>query len=94
MRLHSGFVSRYHAHLRFRLSHGEPTTAEVTGYEIIDGDLQGKPSKNGLLLDGTTPVKRHYLRHGDIITFAPEAHLLYLAPPSHNDVNLSHSPTS
>lgn len=83
MRLHSGFVSRCHAHLRFRL-HDDGHT----GYEIIDGDLHGKPSKNGLILDGGTPVKRHNLRHGDIITFAPEAHLLYLSPTSYNETTM------
>jgi hypothetical protein len=83
MRLHSGFVSRCHAHLRFRLHHDGHAY-----YEIIDGDIQGKPSKNGLLLDGNIPIKKHNLRHGDIITFAPEVHLLYLSPTSR------HEPTS
>jgi hypothetical protein len=83
MRLHSGFVSRCHAHLRFRL-HDDGHT----GYEIIDGDLHGRPSKNGLILDGSTSVKRHNLRHGDIITFAPEAHLLYLSPTSYNETTM------
>ena len=71
----SDFVSRYHAVLRkTRLSDRSET------YCIIDGSTEGKPSRNGIILNAIHPVQNHNLQDGDIVTFAPEVHILYLAP--------------
>ena len=61
----SRLVSRYHATL-LRLT--EPETDEYV-YWIIDGDLQGNHSSNGLLINGKYCLSRQ-LKDGDIIAFA------------------------
>lgn len=45
-------------------------------YRIIDGDLQGKRSTNGLLINGHSRIS-HELKHGDSIRFANEAKANY-----------------
>ena len=71
----SDFVSRYHAVLRkTKLSDRTET------YCIIDGNTEGKPSRNGIILNALHPVQTYNLQDGDIVTFAPEVHILYLAP--------------
>ncbi|MDX2255164.1 MAG: FHA domain-containing protein [Pseudanabaenaceae cyanobacterium bins.39] len=72
--LDSDFVSRYHAHLvRVNDSHHGHT------FRIIDGSISGKPSKNGLVVNALHSVLSYDLKDGDIVTFAPEVHILYLA---------------
>ncbi|PZV17339.1 MAG: hypothetical protein DCF20_05740 [Pseudanabaena sp.] len=73
--LNSDFVSRYHAILR-RVHHRD----RLDTYRIIDGSASGKPSKNGIVLNAIEKVSSHDLQDGDIVTFAPEVHILYLAP--------------
>jgi pSer/pThr/pTyr-binding forkhead associated (FHA) protein len=73
--LNSDFVSRYHAVLR-KVQHRD----RLDTYRIIDGSATGKPSKNGIVLNATKKVSSHNLRDGDIVTFAPEVHILYLEP--------------
>ncbi|NEP00151.1 MAG: FHA domain-containing protein [Symploca sp. SIO2E9] len=45
-------------------------------YQIIDGDLQGKPSCNGLLVNGRK-IKAHILEDKDEIVFAPQVSAIY-----------------
>ena len=73
--LNSDFVSRYHATLR-KIRHRD----RLDTYRIIDGSASGKPSKNGIVLNALQKVSSHDLQDGDIVTFAPEVHILYLAP--------------
>jgi pSer/pThr/pTyr-binding forkhead associated (FHA) protein len=75
--LNSDFVSRYHAVLRKVHHRDRPNT-----YRIIDGSTSGKRSKNGMVLNALRKVTCYDLKHGDIVTFAPEVHILYLAPSS------------
>ena len=70
--LNSQFASRYHA-LLLRVP------AKVEGdyfYRILDGDLEGKPSTNGLLVNGEK-VKACELHSGDVISFGPDAKAIY-----------------
>ena len=73
--LNSDFASRYHAVLR-RVRHRD----RLDTYRIIDGSAFGKLSKNGIVLNSIRKVSSHNLEDGDIVTFAPEVHILYLAP--------------
>jgi pSer/pThr/pTyr-binding forkhead associated (FHA) protein len=73
--LNSDFVSRYHAVL-VRISDRH----RFITYRIVDGSITGKPSKNGIVLNALKQVSSHDLEDGDIVTFAPEVHILYLAP--------------
>lgn len=69
--LKSRWVSRQHAILlRVTL----PNSNNYL-FRIIDGDLQGKRSTNGLLINGRSAVS-HDLKHGDVISFGKdiEAH--------------------
>jgi len=73
--LNSDFVSRYHATLR-KVRHRD----RLDTYRIIDGSDSGKLSKNGIILNAIQKGASHDLQDGDIVTFAPEVHILYLAP--------------
>ena len=75
VRLYSDFVSRYHAVLIKVNYRDRPDT-----YRIIDGSDSGKPSKNGIVLNALRKVSSYVLKDGDIVTFAPEVHIMYLAP--------------
>lgn len=74
--LRSQFASRYHAVLR-RISH----TDSLATYEIIDGNLDGTPSTNGLLINGHRQQSRQ-LKAGDLIVFGPHAQATYQMPVS------------
>ncbi len=69
--LQSQFVSRHHATL-FRRSQEDGNTY----YRIIDGDSEGKPSVNGLLVNGRK-VRFHDLKDGDKVVFGPQVHAVY-----------------
>jgi pSer/pThr/pTyr-binding forkhead associated (FHA) protein len=71
VRLNSQFVSRRHAILD-RCLREDGTSF----YRITDGDGQGKPSANGLLINGNKAVS-HELRHGDEIVFGPQVFAIY-----------------
>ncbi len=63
IRLNSPSVSRHHATLmRKDFANGE------SNYILIDGDLEGKRSQNGTLVNGSKIV-HHFLEDGDLITF-------------------------
>lgn len=67
------FVSRQHAVLR-RQVRGDGTST----YLIIDGDPSGKPSVNGLLINGQKQTQ-HRLKHGDQVVFGPQVLAVYQA---------------
>lgn len=76
--LNSQFASRYHAML-LRMP------GEVPGeysYRIMDGNVDGKPSTNGLLVNNQK-VPSQQLKTGDVISFGPDAKAMYkLVKPS------------
>ena len=75
VRLNSDFVSRYHAVL-IKIRHRD----RIETYRVIDGSGCGRLSKNGIVLNAMQQVSAYNLQNGDIVTFAPEVHILYLAP--------------
>lgn len=62
--LQSRFISRQHAIL---LRVTTPQNSNYT-FRIVDGDLQGNCSTNGLLVNGQKR-NSHSLQHGDLILF-------------------------
>ena len=71
IQLFSLFVSRRQATLeRGRREDGSDY------YQIIDGDLQGKPSCNGLVVNGHK-IKTHVLEDKDEIIFGPQVSAIY-----------------
>ena len=78
--LHSEMVSRHHASLL------RVTTPEETShlFHLIDGNLQGKRSTNGLMVNGQRCYS-HDLQHGDMIMFG-EVMARYYATTDPSDV--------
>jgi len=70
--LYSNHVSRYHATL-LRVPIPRRT---AHFFRIIDGNLQGKRSTNGLLINGKRKLS-HVLSHGDEIIFSRDARAFY-----------------
>ena len=70
--LHSQEVSRQHAILLRVTRPGE----NDYGFRLIDGNLQGKPSTNGLFINGRR-CSAHNLRHGDEIVFGANVKMRY-----------------
>lgn len=79
--LHSQLVSRQHAIL---LRVTIPETASHL-FRIIDGNLQGKPSRNGLLINGQQCSSRD-LKHGDTIVFGGDIRAKYYATDNLSDI--------
>ena len=71
IRLASQFVSRHHATL-VQL----PKDNETDYYRIVDGNLKGKPSANGMLINGRK-VQAHDLVNEDGIVFGPQARAIF-----------------
>ena len=71
IRLASQFVSRHHATL-VQL----PRDNETDYYRIVDGNLKGKPSANGMLINGRK-VQAHDLSNEDEIVFGPQARAIF-----------------
>lgn len=73
IRLMSQFVSRRHATLvRLPREHHDGSFY----YRIVDGDGTGKPSANGLMINGRkTPA--HDLKNEDEIVFGPQVRAIY-----------------
>ncbi|MGF1479765.1 MAG: FHA domain-containing protein [Cyanophyceae cyanobacterium] len=71
IRIRSQFVSRRHATLLRRWRKNGKAY-----YQIIDGDSQGNPSVNGLLVNGHK-VSACDLENGDTIIFGPQASAVY-----------------
>jgi pSer/pThr/pTyr-binding forkhead associated (FHA) protein len=72
--VHSDSVSRQHAIL-LRI----PNPDKTYRYAIQDGNLEGKPSANGIIVNGVT-CKKHILEDGDEIVIGGKATLLYRTP--------------
>ncbi|MCM1983563.1 EAL domain-containing protein [Lyngbya confervoides BDU141951] len=70
-------VSRQHAML-LRISGMEQ---DSYGFMLIDGDLQGKRSRNGIMVNGKRCHAPHRLQHGDLIRFATRVNCRYLILP-------------
>ncbi|MEB3336398.1 MAG: tetratricopeptide repeat protein [Leptolyngbyaceae bacterium] len=70
--LESRFVSRHHATL-LRI----PQADNYFGYQILDGNLNGTRSTNGLLINGHKHLTWN-LAHGDVIWVAPDIHITYI----------------
>lgn len=78
IQLYSRFVSRQHAVL-LRV----PGEGGKYSFRIIDGDLSGKPSVNGVIINHHLKVVSSYdLLNGDVITLAPNVELTYLGSPN------------
>lgn len=72
--LNSKLVSRQHAIL---LRVTAPETADYS-FRIVDGDLQGKRSTNGLIVNGKRCFS-HDLKHGDVVVFGGDVIARYYA---------------
>lgn len=70
--LHAKDVSRQHAIL---LRVTSPETNDHS-FRIIDGDLRGRPSTNGLFVNGRR-CRSHNLRHGDALVFGGQVKARY-----------------
>jgi diguanylate cyclase (GGDEF)-like protein len=71
--IYERIVSRHHATL---LQIKKNPNQENHSYKIIDGDLDGNRSTNGLVINGRT-CESHDLKHGDIILFGGSAKASY-----------------
>ncbi|WP_069791635.1 EAL domain-containing protein [Cyanobacterium sp. IPPAS B-1200] len=74
-------VSRTHATLE------KKEDAQGSTYRIVDGDLQGKRSTNGILVNGHATLS-HELKHGDSIRFANEAKANYYIIATESGIDL------
>jgi signal transduction histidine kinase/pSer/pThr/pTyr-binding forkhead associated (FHA) protein len=72
--LHSKMVSRQHA-LLLRVT--SPDTSTYL-FRLVDGDLQGKRSTNGLMINGRR-LFSHDLKHGDMVVFGGDVKAKYYA---------------
>jgi pSer/pThr/pTyr-binding forkhead associated (FHA) protein len=70
IRLSSFFVSRHHATLV------RVTDEDGFRYRIVDGNLKGKVSANGLLINGRR-LQSHDLKNQDKIIFGPQVQAIY-----------------
>jgi pSer/pThr/pTyr-binding forkhead associated (FHA) protein len=71
IRLASQFVSRRHA-LLLRIPNDDGTYS----YRIVDGSSNGKPSANGLLINGRR-LRMHNLQNEDEVVFGPQVSVVY-----------------
>jgi len=77
-------VSRTHATLIRKINDDDNNGFS---YRIMDGDLQGKKSTNGILINGHSSIS-HELKHGDTIRFANEAKANYYIIPTDSGIDL------
>ncbi|PSB29329.1 FHA domain-containing protein [Stenomitos frigidus] len=91
IRLVSQFVSRRHATL-VQLLNDDGTYY----YRIVDGNLKGKSSANGLLVNGRK-LQAHDLKNEDEVVFGPQVRAIYYSlnrdaimtvPPDEFDITL------
>jgi pSer/pThr/pTyr-binding forkhead associated (FHA) protein len=73
IRLISQFVSRHHATL-VRLPRKNSNNSYY--YRIVDGDPKGRPSSNGLMINGRK-IPAHDLKNEDEIVFGPQVRAIY-----------------
>lgn len=81
--LYSKLVSRQHAIL---LRIPIPETASYL-FRLIDGNLQGNRSTNGITVNGKCCFS-HDLKHGDLIGFGGDVEAIYYASSSISDLDL------
>jgi len=81
--LHSKLASRQHAIL-LRVTSPETTTYL---FRLIDGNLQGKRSTNGLTVNGKRCFS-HDLKHGDVIVFGGDVKVRYYTSSNLADIEL------
>jgi len=81
--LHSRFVSRRQAII---LRVPAPQTG-IYAFRIIDGDLQGKRSSNGMVINGKSCFS-HDLKHGDLIEFGHDVKVKYQTVPSLSNLGI------
>ncbi|NWF61620.1 MAG: FHA domain-containing protein [Fischerella sp.] len=90
IRLVSQFVSRRHATL-VRLPRNDNGNDRYY-YRIVDGDAKGKPSSNGLMINGRK-IAAHDLKNEDEIVFGPQVRAIYYLlkretiPPGQTDAS-------
>lgn len=78
IRLVSQFVSRRHATLVQMANQDENGNEDGTFYyRIVDGIPAGKPSSNGILINGRK-LRAHNLQHEDLVEFGPKVSVTYL----------------
>ena len=70
--LYSSSVSRYHATI-LPIANSQD---KLSPFQIIDGNLQGAKSTNGLLVNGRK-CPHHNLKHGDVIQVGDEVKVTY-----------------
>lgn len=70
--LYGSSVSRQHATIARRVN----STNQLSPFEIIDGNLEGTPSTNGLLINGVKR-DRSLLQHGDFIELGHGVKITY-----------------
>ncbi len=73
IRLVSQFVSRRHATL-VRLPREDSSHRYY--YRIVDGDAKGKPSSNGIMVNGRKMLS-HDLKNDDEVVFGPQVRAIY-----------------
>lgn len=89
IRLVSQFASRRHATL-VRLPRDDNSKSYY--YRIVDGDAKGKPSSNGLMINGRK-LSAHDLKNEDEVVFGPQVRAIYYLlkrdtmPPGQADVS-------
>lgn len=81
--LYSKLVSRQHAIL-LRISTHE---TDSYSFRLIDGNLQGDRSTNGITVNGKRCFS-HDLKHGDLIVFGGDVEARYYASSNISDLNL------
>ncbi len=84
--LHARLVSRQHAIL-LRVTIPETSTYR---FRLVDGNLQGERSTNGLIINGQRRFS-HDLKHGDVIVFGGDAQAKYYAVSNLSDFEFSES---
>lgn len=96
VRLISQFVSRRHATIVQLPKEDGGGDESGCHYRIIDGNLKGKPSANGILVNGKK-VQVHDLKNADQIIFGPKVRAIYYylqrdaiatIPPDEFDITL------
>jgi tetratricopeptide (TPR) repeat protein len=70
--LHSRFISRFHAVFQ-RI---DDPDGQQYSYQVQDGDLAGKPSTNGMQVNGK-PQQVRALQSGDVVSFGPQSQATY-----------------
>ncbi len=71
----SQFVSRRHATL-VKLPREDENDKRYY-YRIVDGDIKGRASSNGLMINGRSKIPAHDLKNEDEVVFGPQVRAIY-----------------